>query len=93
MQTQSTELTVTNVTTKGTDSLDEMKNFIARIERLEETKAEIMEDIKQVYGEAEAQGFNAKILREIIRLRRKARDTLFYEEELRDLYMVRLGMK
>jgi uncharacterized protein (UPF0335 family) len=69
-----------------------LKSFIERIERLEEEKAGIAEDIKEVYAEAKGTGFEVKIMRQIIRLRKMESDARREQEELLDLYMRALGM-
>ncbi|NIJ57175.1 uncharacterized protein (UPF0335 family) [Pseudochelatococcus lubricantis] len=55
---------------------DELKAFVERIERLEEEKAAISDDIKEVYAELKGRGFDAKAIRKIVALRKPARDTI-----------------
>lgn len=71
---------------------DQLKSIIERIERLEEDKKAISDDIKEVYGEAKANGFDVGILRQIGALRRK--DSAEREEEaaILELYLQALGM-
>lgn len=71
---------------------DQLKSIIERIERLEEDKKAISDDIKEVYGEAKANGFDVGILRQIVALRRK--DSAEREEEaaILELYLQALGM-
>jgi len=69
-----------------------LKSFIERIERLEEEKAATAADIKEVYAEAKGTGFEVKIMRQIIRLRKMESDVRREQEELLDLYMRALGM-
>jgi uncharacterized protein (UPF0335 family) len=71
---------------------DRLKSFIERIERLEEEKRVLTEDIKEVYAEAKGTGFDVKIMRQIIRLRKRDKDDLDEEETLLDLYKRALGM-
>jgi len=71
---------------------DRLKSFIERIERLEEEKRTLSEDIKEVYAEAKGTGFDAKIMRQIIRLRRMDKDDLDEQESLLDVYKRALGM-
>lgn len=71
---------------------EQLKAFVARIERLEEDKAAVAEDLKQVYGEAKAMGFDTKTLRAVIRLRRKDAAEREEEQALLDLYLQALGM-
>jgi uncharacterized protein (UPF0335 family) len=71
---------------------DLLKAFIERIERLEEEKASIAGDVKEVYAEAKAQGFDAKILRKVVALRKRDAAERREEEEILDLYLQALGM-
>ena len=71
---------------------DRLKSFIERIERLEEEKRVLAEDIKEVYAEAKGTGFDTKIIRQIIRIRKRDRDELDEEESLLEVYMRALGM-
>jgi uncharacterized protein (UPF0335 family) len=77
-----------------TDSIaaDQLKAFVERIERLEEEKAALASDIRDVYAEAKGNGFDIKILRKVIGLRKKDRDERMEEEAVLDLYMQALGM-
>lgn len=70
-----------------------IKSFIERVERLEEEKAAIAEDIKEVYGEAKATGFEVKILRRIIKLRKMDIEKRREEDELLELYKSAIGME
>ena len=71
---------------------DRLKSFIERIERLEEEKRALAEDIKEVYAEAKGTGFDTKIMRQVIRLRRMDKDDLDEQESLLDVYKRALGM-
>ncbi|MCZ8259207.1 MAG: DUF2312 domain-containing protein [Beijerinckiaceae bacterium] len=71
----------------------QLKAFIERIERLEEEKRQIADDVKDVYAEAKANGFDAKILRKIISLRRQDADERREQEELLETYLRALGME
>ncbi|MBV8737542.1 MAG: DUF2312 domain-containing protein [Alphaproteobacteria bacterium] len=71
---------------------DRLKSFIERIERLEEEKRVLAEDIKEVYAEAKGTGFDTKIIRQIIRIRKRDQDELDEEESLLKVYMRALGM-
>ncbi|HEV3248069.1 MAG TPA: DUF2312 domain-containing protein [Beijerinckiaceae bacterium] len=71
---------------------DLLKAFVERIERLEEEKASIAGDVKEVYAEAKAQGFDAKILRKVVALRKRDVAERREEEEILDLYLQALGM-
>ena len=69
-----------------------LRAFIERVEKLEDEKRAISEDIKDVYTEAKGTGFDAKIIRKIVALRKKDRDQRREEEEILDLYLNALGM-
>jgi uncharacterized protein (UPF0335 family) len=71
---------------------DQLKSFIERIERLEEEKAGIAGDIKDVYAEANGNGFDTKVMRKIIALRKRDRAELQEEEAILELYLQALGM-
>lgn len=70
----------------------QLKNFIERIERLEEEKAAIAGDIKDVYGEAKGTGFDTKILKKIIAIRKMDKDERMEQEAILETYMIELGM-
>ena len=70
----------------------QLKAIIERVERLEEEKKEVAEQIKEVYAEAKANGFDAKILRKVVSLRKKPTEERQEEEALLDLYLSALGM-
>jgi uncharacterized protein (UPF0335 family) len=76
----------------GGIAADQLRAFIERIERLEEEKKVIGDDIKEVYAEAKGTGFDAKILRKVISLRKKQPQEREAEEAVLDLYMQALGM-
>ena len=69
-----------------------LKSFIERIERLEEEKAALMEDIKEVYAEAKGTGFDTKTMRKIVSLRKMDHEKRRESEELLDLYKSAIGM-
>ena len=69
----------------------QLKSLVERIERLEEEKKTIAGDIKEVYAEAKANGFDTKILRKVISIRKKDRHEREEEEAILDLYMRRLA--
>jgi uncharacterized protein (UPF0335 family) len=71
---------------------DRLRSFIERIERLEEERRVLSADIKEVYAEAKGSGFEPKIMRQIVRLRKKDKDELDEEESLLDVYKRALGM-
>lgn len=70
----------------------QLRSFVERIERLEEEKKAIADDIKDVFGEAKANGFDTKILRQVIRLRKQDTAERQEQEALLDLYLHALGM-
>ena len=76
----------------GGVSGDRLRSFIERIERLEEEKATIAVDIREVYGEARATGFDPKIMRQIVRLRKMQSDDRQEQEALLEVYKSALGM-
>jgi uncharacterized protein (UPF0335 family) len=73
-------------------SAGQLRAFIERIEKLEEEKRAIADDIKDIYAEAKGSGFDAKILRKIISMRRIDRAKRREEEEILDIYLTALGM-
>jgi uncharacterized protein (UPF0335 family) len=71
---------------------DRLKSFVERIERLEEERKALSNDIKEVYAEAKGTGFDVKIMRQVIRLRRMDKDDLDEQDALIDVYKRALGM-
>ncbi len=71
---------------------DQLQQYIQRIERLEEDKKGIADDIKDVYAEAKANGFDSKIVRKIISLRKMEESEREEMETLIDIYKAALGM-
>ena len=71
---------------------DQLKAIIERIERLEEEKKTISDDIRDVYAEAKGNGFDVKIINKVIRIRKQDRAKRQEEEAILDLYMQALGM-
>jgi uncharacterized protein (UPF0335 family) len=71
---------------------DQLRAFIERIERLEEEKKTIADDIKDVYGEAKGTGFDTKILKKVVALRKKDAQERMEEEAILDTYLIALGM-
>ena len=69
-----------------------LRAFIERIERLEEEKKALADDIKDVYGEAKGNGFDVRIMRKIVSIRKQDRDKRIEEETILDLYLAALGM-
>jgi len=71
---------------------DQLRAFIERIERLEEEKKAIADDIKEVYAEAKGNGFDAKVMRQIVRMRKQDVHERLEHEAVLDTYMHALGM-
>ncbi|CAN7539770.1 DUF2312 domain-containing protein [Phenylobacterium sp. LjRoot225] len=69
----------------------QLKSIIERVERLEQEKTEIAEQIKEVFAEAKGNGFDVKILRKIVRIRKQDRAKRMEEEAILDLYLSALG--
>ena len=80
------------MTEVGGIAADQLASYVERIERLEEEKANLMADIKEVYGEAKALGYDVKILRQIIRLRKMEDHERTEQEEILGVYKRALGM-
>ena len=72
---------------------DQLKAFVERIERLEEEKAGLAADIRDVYAEAKGNGFDVKALRRVVRERRLDRAELQEQEAIIDLYRSALGLE
>ena len=72
---------------------EQLTQFIERIERLEEERLALMADIKDVYTEAKATGFEPKIMRHVVRLRSMDRDLLSEQDALLDTYRDALGLR
>ena len=68
-----------------------LKSFVERIERLEEDKAAVANDLKEVYAESKGEGFDTKILRKVVRLRKQDKVKRQEEEALVDLYLSAIG--
>ncbi len=71
---------------------DQLKSFIERIERLEEDKKGIADDIRDIFAEAKGSGFDTKIMRQVLRLRKKDSAERQEEQAILDLYLQALGM-
>ena len=77
---------VLNATAQG-----QLKSIIERIERLEQEKSEIAEQIKEVFAEAKGNGFDVKIIRMVVRIRKQDRAKRQEEEAILDLYLSAIG--
>ena len=71
---------------------DHLKAFVERVERLEEEKKTIADDIRDVYAEAKGNGFDIKALRQVVRLRKQDTDERKEQEAILETYLQALGM-
>ena len=76
----------------GAVARDQLRAFVERIERLEEEKKTLADDVKDVYGEARAMGFDTKVLRTVISIRRQDQNERMEQEAVLDTYLHALGM-
>ena len=84
-------------TQQAADSFDpvnggQLRAFVERIERLEEEKKALADDIKDVYAEAKGNGFDVKVIRKVVSIRKQDRDKRLEEETILDLYLAALGI-
>lgn len=77
---------------RGDNVKDQLKSIVERIERLEEEKKALSDDIRDVYSEAKANGFDVKALRQVIRLRKQDVDERKEQEAILETYLHALGM-
>ena len=80
------------MTTTSTEGGNQLRAFVERIERLDEEAKQIADDIKDVYAEAKGTGFDVKVLRKLIALRKKDPNERTEEEAVLAMYMAALGM-
>ena len=71
---------------------DQLRSYIERIERLKEEKAALAADVREVFAEAKGNGFDVKIMRQVLKLRKMDSNDRAEQEALLDLYMSALGM-
>jgi uncharacterized protein (UPF0335 family) len=76
----------------GGVSSNHLKSFVERIERLEDEKAAVAEQIRDVFGEAKGTGFDVKTIRQVLKIRKMETQERLEQEELLDLYLAALGM-
>jgi len=76
----------TTTTDVGGIAAGQLRSFVERIERLEEEKEGLTSDIRDVYAEAKSSGFDTKIMRQLVRLRKMDRDDLAEQDEILELY-------
>lgn len=100
LTTSGQESTSENSTEKGRSKVaksgfarDQLKSFINRIERLEEEKAALAADIKEVYSELKGTGFDSKIVRQVVRLRKLDKADFQEQEAMLDLYLTAMDMR
>ncbi len=80
-----------SIETFNTSAQGKLKSLIERIERLEEDKAAVAGDLKEVYAEAKGEGFDTKIVRKVVRMRKQDAAKRQEEEALIDLYISAIG--
>ena len=78
--------------TSETVAAGQLRALIERIERLEEEKKTIADDIKDVYGEAKANGYDTKVLRKVVAIRKQDQNDRLEQEAILDTYLHALGM-
>ncbi len=76
----------------GGISAGQLRSFIEKIENLEQDKAEIAETIRDIYSEAKSEGFDVKVMRQLLKLRRMKKEELAEQEELLELYRQAVGV-
>jgi uncharacterized protein (UPF0335 family) len=84
---------MTDAADMNPQTAQQLTSIIERIERLEEDKKAIAEDIKEVYAEAKANGFDVKVLRKVVSIRRQDAAERIEQETLIDLYLTAVGTK
>jgi uncharacterized protein (UPF0335 family) len=70
---------------------EKLRQLVARIERLEEEKKSIGDDVKETYAEAKSMGFDTKVLRQVVRIRKQDRQEREEQDQIRELYLHALG--
>jgi uncharacterized protein (UPF0335 family) len=70
---------------------EKLRQLVARIEKLEEEKKSIADDVKETYAEAKSMGFDTKVLRQVVKIRKQDRQEREEQEQVRDLYLHALG--
>ena len=76
----------------GGISGNQLRLFVEKIEKLESEKADLMENIKEVFAESKSSGFDPKIMKEIIKIRKMKNEDRIEQEELLDIYKAAIGM-
>lgn len=85
------------MTDTNTDSYnvtaDELRQFVERVEQLASEKKDVADQEKEVYAEAKGRGYDTKVMKKIVSLRKKSREARQEEEAILDMYMSALGME
>ena len=76
----------------GAIARDQLRAFVERIERMEEEKKAITDDIKEIYAEAKGMGYDTKVLRQVVRIRKQDQNERAEQEAILDTYLHALGM-
>ena len=84
---------MTTVLDKGGTAAERLRQFIERIERLEEEKQGLAADVREIYAEAKSLGFDPKVMRQVVKLRKMDRADLEEQEALLETYKHALGME
>jgi uncharacterized protein (UPF0335 family) len=92
MALDGTETKKPEETQTGGIAADRLRSIIERIERLEEERKALAGDIKDIYGEAKSAGFDVKVIRQLIRIRKQEPAEVEEQESLLDIYRRALGM-
>jgi uncharacterized protein (UPF0335 family) len=82
-----------NAMAKSGFAKEHLRSFVERIERLEEEKKALADDIREVYSEAKGTGFDTKVMRQVVRLRKMESADRQEQEAMLDLYLNALGMR
>lgn len=75
------------------ETKERIKSIVERVERLEEEKAAIAEDIKEIYAEAKCNGFDVKALKKIVKIRKMDEQKRREEQEILEIYLSAIGME
>jgi uncharacterized protein (UPF0335 family) len=84
---------MSDVTDSYSVTADELRQFIERIEQLDAEKADLAEQAKEVMAEAKGRGYDTKVIRKVIALRKRKPDEIAEEEAIMEMYKAALGMK
>jgi uncharacterized protein (UPF0335 family) len=71
---------------------DELRQFVERVERLDAEKKDIADSIREVFAEAKGRGYDTKVMRKVIAMRKRNRDDIAEEEAVLEMYLSALGM-